>query len=44
VVNLFDKAPPVDVSTYGSGRPYNLSLHAAGAIGRFVNIGAVYKF
>jgi iron complex outermembrane receptor protein len=44
VANLFNQAPPVDVSTYGSGRPYNLSLHAAGAVGRFVNVGAVYKF
>jgi iron complex outermembrane receptor protein len=44
VANLFNQAPPVDVSTYGSGRPYNLSLHSAGAVGRFVNVGAVYKF
>lgn len=44
VANLFNQAPPVDVSTYGSGRPYNLSLHAAGAVGRFVNVGAAYKF
>ncbi|MFZ6679313.1 TonB-dependent receptor plug domain-containing protein [Undibacterium sp. Tian12W] len=44
VSNLFNQAPPVDVSTYGSGRPYNLSLHSAGAVGRFINIGAIYKF
>jgi iron complex outermembrane receptor protein len=44
VTNLFNQAPPIDVSTYGSGRPYNLSLHAAGAIGRFVNVGVAYKF
>ncbi|NYE63895.1 iron complex outermembrane receptor protein [Duganella sp. 1224] len=44
VTNLFNQAPPVDVSTYGSGRPYNLSLHTAGAIGRFVNVGLNYTF
>ncbi|MRW83609.1 TonB-dependent receptor [Pseudoduganella sp. FT26W] len=44
VTNLFNQAPPVDVSTYGSGRPYNLSLHSAGAIGRFVNVGVNYTF
>jgi iron complex outermembrane receptor protein len=44
VTNLFNKQPPVDVSTYGSGRPYNLSLHSAGAVGRFVNVGVAYKF
>jgi iron complex outermembrane receptor protein len=42
--NLFNETPPVDVSTYGSGRPYNLSLHSAGAVGRFINAGLTYKF
>jgi iron complex outermembrane receptor protein len=42
--NLLNKQPPVDVSTYGSGYPYNLSLHSAGAVGRTVNAGLVYKF
>ncbi|MFK3740255.1 TonB-dependent receptor plug domain-containing protein [Massilia sp. TN1-12] len=44
VRNMFNRQPPADVSTYGSGYPYNLSLHSAGAVGRFVNIGAVYRF
>nr|AGU09877.1 TonB-dependent Receptor Plug Domain [uncultured organism] len=44
VTNLFNQQPPVDVSTYGSGYPYNLSLHSAGAVGRYFNIGAIYKF
>ncbi len=44
VTNLFNQSPPVDVSTYGSGRPYNLSLHSAGAIGRFVKVGVNYTF
>jgi iron complex outermembrane receptor protein len=44
VTNLFNRQPPADVSTYGSGYPYNLSLHSAGAVGRFVNVGAVYRF
>jgi iron complex outermembrane receptor protein len=42
--NLFNEQPPVDVSTYGSGYPYNLSLHSAGAVGRTVSAGAVYQF
>jgi iron complex outermembrane receptor protein len=42
--NLFNQAPPVDLNTYGSLLPYNPSMHMAGAIGRFVNIGANYKF
>jgi iron complex outermembrane receptor protein len=44
VTNLFNQAPPVDVSTYGSGLPYNLSMHSAGAVGRFINVGAAYNF
>lgn len=44
VRNMFNRQPPTDVSTYGSGYPYNLSLHSAGAVGRFVNVGAVYRF
>jgi len=44
VSNLFNQAPPVDVNTYGSGRPYDLAFSAPGAIGRFVNAGVVYKF
>jgi iron complex outermembrane receptor protein len=44
VTNMFNRQPPVDVSTYGSGRPYNLSIHSAGAIGRFINMGVAYKF
>lgn len=44
VSNLFNQAPPVDVNTYGSGRPYDLAFAAPGAIGRFINAGAVFKF
>ncbi|HEY8026242.1 MAG TPA: TonB-dependent receptor [Burkholderiaceae bacterium] len=45
VTNLFNQAPPVDLNTYGGGNlPYNPSMHQAGAVGRFVNIGANYKF
>jgi len=44
VRNMFNRQPPADVSTYGSGYPYNLSLHSAGAVGRFVNVGAIYRF
>ncbi len=45
VTNLFNQAPPVDLNTYGGGNlPYNPSMHQTGAVGRFVNIGANYKF
>jgi len=44
VTNLFNQQPPVDVSTYGSGYPYNLSLHSAGAVGRYFNVGVNYRF
>jgi len=52
VLNLFDRAPPVDVQTYGGTTvggnatqiPYNPSLHQAGAVGRFFNVGATYHF
>ena len=45
VTNLFNQAPPVDLNTYGGGNlPYNPSMHQIGAVGRFVNIGANYKF
>jgi iron complex outermembrane recepter protein len=35
--------PPLDTITYG-GINYNPSLHQAGAIGRFFQIGARYRF
>lgn len=45
VTNLFNQAPPLDLNTYGGGNlPYNPSMHMAGAVGRFVNVGASYKF
>jgi iron complex outermembrane receptor protein len=45
ITNLFNQAPPLDINTYGGGQlPYNPSMHMTGAIGRFVNIGANYKF
>jgi iron complex outermembrane receptor protein len=43
--NIFNQQPPVDIATYGAGQlPYNSSFHLAGAVGRFINIGANYKF
>ncbi|HXA47585.1 MAG TPA: TonB-dependent receptor [Burkholderiaceae bacterium] len=42
--NLFNQAPPLDINTYGSALPFNPSMHLAGAIGRFINIGANYTF
>ncbi|MFZ6742580.1 TonB-dependent receptor [Undibacterium sp. JH2W] len=46
IQNLFDKQPPLDFQTYGSATStyYNPALHQAGAVGRFFNIGASYKF
>ena len=54
ITNLFDKAPPIDAQTYGgtgansssngTGAPYNPSLHQIGAVGRYFNVGANYKF
>jgi len=45
VTNVFNQAPPVDLDTYGGGQlPFNPSDHLIGAIGRSVNIGAIYNF
>jgi len=47
ITNLFDKAPPIDVATYGNSgnlTSYNASLHQAGAVGRFFSLGANYQF
>ncbi len=43
VLNLFDRKAPFDPYTYG-GVNYNPVFHQAGAVGRFFNIGARYKF
>jgi iron complex outermembrane receptor protein len=47
ILNLFDKAPPIDVGTYGNATAqtsYNASLHQAGAIGRMFSLGLAYTF
>ena len=46
IMNLFDREPPLDFQTYGSAQStfYNPALHQSGAVGRFFNIGAIYKF
>lgn len=46
VTNLFDKPPPFDAVTYGGGggAAYSPSYSQAGAIGRFMLVGATYKF
>ena len=43
VQNAFNRLPPLDTITYG-GINYNPSLHQAGAIGRFFQVGARYRF
>ena len=47
VTNLFNKQPPVDVQTYGSGSvflPYDAAMHQDGAVGRYMMIGFDYDF
>jgi iron complex outermembrane receptor protein len=46
VQNALNKAPPLDYQTYGGagGTFFDAGLHQAGAVGRFINIGAAYKF
>jgi iron complex outermembrane recepter protein len=47
VTNLFNKQPPVDVQTYGSGSvflPYDAALHQDGAVGRYMLVGFDYDF
>jgi iron complex outermembrane receptor protein len=47
ILNLFDRQPPYDISTYGNAgtqTSYNASLHQAGAIGRFFSLGLNYTF
>jgi len=47
VTNLFNKQPPVDVQTYGSGSmfyPYDAALDQDGAVGRYFLVGFDYDF
>jgi iron complex outermembrane receptor protein len=47
VLNLFDRAPPIDTGTYGNSSnltSYNPALHQSGAVGRFFSVGAAYTF
>ena len=47
VTNLFNKVPPVDVQTYGSGTnfyPYDAAFEQGGAVGRYFMIGATYSY
>ena len=47
ILNVFDRQPPFNVSTYGNAgtqTAYNASLHQAGAIGRFFSLGLNYTF
>jgi hypothetical protein len=42
---VFDKPPPFDAVTYGGGGSAAYStLDQAGAVGRFYQVGATYKF
>jgi iron complex outermembrane receptor protein len=43
ITNVFDRLPPFDPYTYG-GVNYNPAFHQAGAVGRFVLLGARYTF
>jgi iron complex outermembrane recepter protein len=45
VLNALNKGAPVDWGTYaGSGKPFNPTLHARGAIGRYFTVKATYNF
>lgn len=47
VTNLFNKAPPLDVMTYGGGSmfyEYDPALEQDGAVGRFYMLGVDYDF
>ncbi|MGB6486538.1 MAG: TonB-dependent receptor [Steroidobacteraceae bacterium] len=46
VTNLFNKQPPFDAQTYGSGSyfyPYDAAMHEDGAVGRFMMVGVTYN-
>ncbi len=43
VINAFNRAAPLDLQTYG-GSNYNPSLHQAGAVGRYFQVGSTYDF
>lgn len=45
ITNLFNKQPPFDAQTYGSGSyfyPYDAAMHEDGAVGRFMTVGVTY--
>ncbi|MGA7538579.1 MAG: TonB-dependent receptor [Steroidobacteraceae bacterium] len=45
--NLFNKQPPMDVTTYGAGSyfyPYDAAFAQDGAVGRFMSLGITYNF
>jgi iron complex outermembrane receptor protein len=47
ITNLFNKAPSVDIATYGSGTynyPYDAAFEQGGAIGRYFTAGFTYDF
>jgi iron complex outermembrane receptor protein len=44
MLNAFNKPPPLDMVTYGGGGAYDAAMHQAGAVGRFLTVGATYKF
>jgi iron complex outermembrane recepter protein len=45
ILNLFDRAPSIDASTYGGGGGgFWSTVETAGAVGRFFNGGVAYEF
>jgi iron complex outermembrane receptor protein len=46
VLNVFNEAPPLDLTTYGApaNLAYNPAMHQAGAVGRYFNVGATYSW
>jgi iron complex outermembrane receptor protein len=45
-INVLGTNPPVDMTTYGSpaNLPYNPAMHQAGAVGRYLTLGATYTW
>jgi len=46
MLNLFNRPPPLDITTYGGsgGAAYDAALHQAGVVGRFFTVGGSWRF
>lgn len=48
ILNMFNRQPPIDVATYGAAgggiAAYNPTIAQSGAVGRYFNVGAAFRF